>query len=63
MKKVEQIINTTNCYGCLGKGEVINVHEKLEKCELCKGTGKYHETHYFFIDEKNGIALDADTLK
>lgn len=50
------------CYRCDGKGwhRERNV---AEDCPDCKGTGKFIEEDYIFIDEKKGIAIDGDTLK
>lgn len=36
---------------------------KKKKCRACNETGVYEEYHYYFIDEKNKIAFDGNTLK
>lgn len=37
--------------------------KKKKGCRSCNGTGTFTESHYYFIDEKNKIAFDGDTLK
>ena len=55
---------------CVGEGDMCYTHENdvskrpcMETCNICKGTGCWEESHYYFIDEKNKIAVDGDTLK
>jgi DnaJ-class molecular chaperone len=31
-------------------------------CKSCNGTGELEDSIYYFIDEKNKIAIDSDTL-
>jgi len=45
----------SKCYACEGKG-----------CKICKGTGKWIETHFYHIfKNKKGklICFDGDTVK
>lgn len=46
------------CYQCDGKGKI-----NKKKCPLCKGSGKWKETTYYFIDEKTKQGFSGDTLK
>lgn len=50
---------TFKCYKCSGKGYL---KDNIE-CDVCEGTGKFKDSNYYFIDEKNKIAFDGDTLK
>ena len=53
--------NVTKCYKCNGKGRVNNV-----MCVICKGTGKWKDTHYYLVTkdkEGNNIAFGVDTVK
>lgn len=59
MKKVEEKILESKCFKCSGTGKI----NSLESCDVCQGTGIYKESFYHFIDEKNKIAIDGDTLK
>lgn len=44
------------CYICNGK-------KGNKKCKACNGTGIFEDEIYYFIDKKNKIAIDGDTLK
>jgi len=51
------------CWTCNGEGSIIiNENHPLvrERCTVCDGTGKYRESHYIYVDEKNKIAMDSD---
>jgi DnaJ-class molecular chaperone len=64
MKNISVVDNSiiTKCKFCSGQGSiVIDGEDKPISCSICKGTGKYKETHYIIIDEKNKIAVDSDT--
>lgn len=53
------------CWGCNATGrKPIKVlgYNFTKKCDLCSGTGKYRESHYYIVDEKNKIAFDSDTF-
>jgi DnaJ-class molecular chaperone len=54
---------TTKCWMCAGKGVVTipQTHPLVrEICPTCEGTGKWVETSYIVIDNKNKIAIDSD---
>jgi len=55
---VERKLIEFECYCCDGKGKI-----NKKKCKACSGTGIYKESHYYFIDEKTGIAFSGDTVK
>lgn len=44
------------CYNCNGK-------KGNKKCKACYGTGVFKDDIYYFIDNKNKIAINGDTLK
>lgn len=53
----------TQCWTCNGEGSIIiNESHPLvrEHCTVCDGTGRYRESHYIIVDEKNKIAIDSD---
>ena len=54
---IERKIDIFKCYKCNGTGKL-----NKKKCDVCYGTGKWEESTYYFIDEKNKIAMDGDTL-
>jgi len=33
-----------------------------KKCKSCNGTGELEDSIYYFIDNKNKIAIDSDNL-
>lgn len=49
---------------CYGEGDFCYAHDekncKGEICQLCNGSGKFRESHYIIVDEKNKIAIDSD---
>jgi len=47
------------CWKCNGKGHFIINGYHID-CDLCHGSGKFRESHYIIIDEKNKIAIDTD---
>jgi len=57
-KKVETKILEFKCYRCSGFGKIND-----DLCPICKGTGIYKETYYYFIDGKKKIAFSGDTMK
>jgi DnaJ-class molecular chaperone len=54
MPKLEIIrkVDTQVCWACDGAGK---------GCKVCKGTGKWKETHYIHI--VGNLAIDGDTIK
>ncbi len=46
------------CWRCDGKGIL---GDEGSICPCCQGTGKWKETHFIVVDEKNKIAIDSDT--
>jgi len=50
--KIERVWKEIICNCCTGD----------KSCKLCGGTGRRVEYHYIFVD-KNGNAIDGDTLK
>ena len=56
------------CWVCDGDGYIVKFyddkpyHRNKLKCKLCSGTGKFRESHYYIIDNKNKIAIDSDTI-
>jgi DnaJ-class molecular chaperone len=53
------------CWGCEGKG-LITIPQShpiiRELCPTCQGTGKWVETHYIIVDNKNKIAIDSEFM-
>lgn len=51
--KIEKKVIKQKCWACNGRG-----------CKVCEMTGKWNETTYLFIYEKNGkkYAIDSDNL-
>lgn len=56
-KKVEIIDKSEiqGCWKCNSTGKVNN-----KKCDLCKGSKTFRESHYIFIDKIRKIAIDTD---
>ena len=50
----KQIKNS--CYICNGK-------KGNKNCKACRGTGIFEDEIYYFIDDKQKIAMNGDTLK
>jgi DnaJ-class molecular chaperone len=67
MKKNKQVTiidksDTTTCWKCEGQGVVFEEgNNPPANCSLCQGSGKYRESHYIIVDEKNKIAIDSDS--
>jgi len=61
-----QIIDKSDimaCWKCNGEKFIVidKKHPLIRKqCSLCKGTGKFRESHYIIVDKKNKIAIDSD---
>jgi hypothetical protein len=67
MKNVTIIDNSDypKCFKCNGTGKICSkvncgCKEPCMVCDVCNGTGKFKESHYYIIDEKNKIAFDSD---
>lgn len=57
--------DVTSCWTCEGKGfiGIPNTHPVIrELCPTCQGTGKWVESHYIIVDEKNKIAIDSEFM-
>ena len=50
--------NSSKCWACNG----VKFDDLGEPCVCCDGTGKWKETHYIIVDEKNKIAIDSDNI-
>lgn len=73
MERTREIIDNSHdqdCYNCLGTGYsvgpgITRKQAMQKKCTTCKGTGKWHEEHYFLVtsDNKgNKICFDVDNI-
>ena len=57
------------CYKCSGTGQLVKQKTGIQTCDMifidcdvCKGTGKFKETFYHLIDQKNNICFGVDNL-
>ena len=57
MKKIIKKTVDFICYKCNGTGKI-----KKKKCNICKGTGVWKDTAYYFIDPKTNFCFQSDNL-
>ena len=55
---IETKVIKQTCFLCCGKKK-----KGKKVCSKCNGTGKTEDVINYFIDDKNKICVDGDTLK